>query len=1382
MCRVASGPRYPWVRWWLPVEAEPSLTSGFLDDPDGPLGRFLDHQAVRLADCDGVSCVVLFGDAGMGKSTELEDDLQRHRMAGRRSVLLDLGGSDSWGEARGRLLSRPEVVAWLAGADEQLALLVDSVDEVSTSMRKLTDQLLGLLDDDLPRDRLLLRVAGRSAAFPSRLRDGLSTRFYDCQELNLAPLTLRDVEQAAMVALDSRDVPGFMTALAERDIGVLASRPITLDMLMQLYGEGPLPTGRIELYERAIGNLVRETSQRRLDESAADIPAAERTDTAQVLAAVSVFCGRSGVAVHRYPEMPQGQLSLDEVTGRGDKPEVFTEVTRSALFTAAAGKVVRWTHRDFPEFLTAQRLARMEAGDAIALLADPNDPGKVVPQLTGTAVWAALLSRELFDRFVSSEPELLLTSSLADAEPGMRRRLLQALLAYMKDRPPGDWHRYYRWLDYTGLPGDIEPYLGLGMPAWLRREAAWILSETGHHELDARLVAIVELAALARHPADYDGEVGLATSVVACLRGSEDPGLQDRLRAIAADAGAPRTLRAAIFTDMWRIRPTGEVLGMLSAAGTGSGERDFAASIGLGLADAVLQHDGEVGAVADWLAANGVPALATDDAADEDDERPADEWLWVLEACMLIAAGSPGDLSDEQWKRLAVVYSALIPHIQDPFRWRRDEIGSLPAAGRHRAISEVLQAAPGRATAHFLIQASLIRPDDLAWVLRQHASAPAGSDLADAYRFAAQLTCDPTPENRDLAVSIACENEELARLVDELFSDQLIAAHAEALAAQRQKSDDAGERRTGFARERLVAAMETRDWPAAAAELRKPDHSRKRLQSAPLNTSPGWQLLASDQKTAVLDLAADHLARNGASAPGPALAGDFGDACALLASADPRRLDALDPAVLAPWLPVLLDMPRQYQASAVLIEKLGSSLPDHVDRAVIPAIEKDLTRGHTFGIDRIGTYTSPAVTDVLDRIARDTAATGYVVHGALRALLERDKARGAAAVLEVLRRRPDGKPRPDTVDGPGAKARLRWDQAAAAAAALARSPALSIRLDELLREMSASDEFASDVIAWTDHAGPGRRAWQALSADQKADLLVWAKRNLPQEPDLPPGQVVDVDPVHELPRRVLNLLTGDVSELSVVALYRAADELDDPWLRREAEKLAVAVREAGWAPLAPHEVREVLEHPHRRVITSEAQLAQVLLDGLDAVTRDIRQDTNHRAAYWHRQFDPKGTYIPADEPEFMTRLSWHLSTLISGVSLRSEVELNHGLADVAGSEADIEAIARDGEREICVVIEGKGIWHKEVRTAITTQLHDRYLTGAHSYTGIYVVAAYRGEQWLQKDSRRAKADRQDVPELRAYLTDTAKQLTVPPRAMHVRVIAIPLNAGPLIIS
>ena len=113
-------------------------------------------------------------------------------------------------------------------------------------------------------------------------------------------------------------------------------------------------------------------------------------------------------------------------------------------------------------------------------------------------------------------------------------------------------------------------------------------------------------------------------------------------------------------------------------------------------------------------------------------------------------------------------------------------------------------------------------------------------------------------------------------------------------------------------------------------------------------------MLTSGEQTAVLDLAADHLARNGASVHGPALANDFGDAYTLLASADPRRLDALDSGVLTAWLPGLLAVPRQHQASTVLIEKLSSSQPDHVDRAVISAIEKDLTRGHTLSSTRSG--------------------------------------------------------------------------------------------------------------------------------------------------------------------------------------------------------------------------------------------------------------------------------------------------------------------------------------------------------------------------------------------------------------------------------------------
>jgi len=352
---------YSWIRWWLPVGVEPSLTSGFLDDPDGPFAIYLDNQAVRLADCDETSCVVLFGDAGMGKSTELKEDLKRHRLAGTRSVLLDLGAIETWSDARDRFLSHPDVMSWLAAADEKLVILFDSVDEALTSMRKLADNLLRFLDD-LPGDRLLLRVASRSAAFPSRLRDGLSARFEGSyRELDLTPLTWGDMARAAAVALAAGDASGFMTAVAERDIGVLASRPITLGMLLRLYGEGPLPTSRIELYERAVGQLVRETNQRRLDESVGDIPIVQLIEAARILAAITVLGGRSSIAVHRYPNTAEGQLSLDEVTEPGDEAEVFAAVAESALFAATSGNMVRWTHRDFPEFLTAQRLAMMDA-------------------------------------------------------------------------------------------------------------------------------------------------------------------------------------------------------------------------------------------------------------------------------------------------------------------------------------------------------------------------------------------------------------------------------------------------------------------------------------------------------------------------------------------------------------------------------------------------------------------------------------------------------------------------------------------------------------------------------------------------------------------------------------------------------------------------------------------------------------------------------------------------------------------------------------------------------------------------------------------------------------------------------------------------------------
>ena len=425
----------------------------------------------------------------------------------------------------------------------------------------------------------------------------------------------------------------------------------------------------------------------------------------------------------------------------------------------------------------------------------------------------------------------------------------------------------------------------------------------------------------------------------------------DRLTAVALDTGAPRTIRTDIIGDLWRIRPTSDVLDTLIAAGVDGGHPDFVDPVGQSLADAVLERDVELGPLVDWLA-NGLPLPAPEaydvssgnDVHDGAATRPTDDWVWVVEACVLAATGNPGDLGDGPWKKLAALYSSLLLRIGDPFRWRRDDLDQAPGESRRSAVAVILQARPDRYTAHFVSRAKLLQRGDLGWVLRQYADAPAGSELAQAYRFMAQIIGEPTPENGELARSVVKGREPLTHLVDELFSDQKIAEHAKTLATERQRraDDDARTRKTGFTRERLLAATAARNWADTATELRRPRDGKKWPQGAPLTASPRWQTLGQATQAAVLDAAASYLTALTATPSESVRPSDVGDAYTLLATTDPRRLDAADGFVLAAWLPALMDAPFQYRASALLAENSGSSFQAQVDQAIVPAIEKDL--------------------------------------------------------------------------------------------------------------------------------------------------------------------------------------------------------------------------------------------------------------------------------------------------------------------------------------------------------------------------------------------------------------------------------------------------------
>ena len=99
MPTFVTGTRIEWTRWWLPRDCEAPLEHGMLQDPGGQYGQWLNPDAARLADYASLRCLTLLGDAGSGKSDELDIEVARLE-AGVVVIALDLGGFGDWPSLR----------------------------------------------------------------------------------------------------------------------------------------------------------------------------------------------------------------------------------------------------------------------------------------------------------------------------------------------------------------------------------------------------------------------------------------------------------------------------------------------------------------------------------------------------------------------------------------------------------------------------------------------------------------------------------------------------------------------------------------------------------------------------------------------------------------------------------------------------------------------------------------------------------------------------------------------------------------------------------------------------------------------------------------------------------------------------------------------------------------------------------------------------------------------------------------------------------------------------------------------------------------------------------------------------------------------------------
>lgn len=485
---------YQWQRRWITLTTDHLKQKPYTPDNSGyvagttwgpglvakPIGVTLEELGQDLF------CVVLLGEPGIGKSHEynkLRESLKdRHD-----HVFLDLGSFTTEDVLRREIEESPKVVQWQK-SDTILTLWLDSLDEGLLHLSRLQDGILRVLRR-LDLKRLRLRITCRNAVWPTAFTEALQNLWgipanqfsQHFAILLLSPLTQHQVRQAA--EQEGFDTEQFLEAIASVNAQPLASSPVTLQLLINLYRDNQ-PTfgiseslGRTGLYERGCLFLCEVPDRKRDEQFKRD--SRTRLLLAGYLAFLAVLTNKR--LIHMEPVL--GSIGLNELDpytiGTGQTVEwegIQAPITEQAirdllkntgLFTDVANKQMAWTHQSYAEFLAAWylNLTKLPPVSLKSLFRSTADPsGGVIPALQETAAWLAELQPVFWDEILELDPLSLIQSDLRHLSDNQRAAVVARLiirlssLAYPPYRDSSE-RSFMQYLRHPELANQLLPLL-----------------------------------------------------------------------------------------------------------------------------------------------------------------------------------------------------------------------------------------------------------------------------------------------------------------------------------------------------------------------------------------------------------------------------------------------------------------------------------------------------------------------------------------------------------------------------------------------------------------------------------------------------------------------------------------------------------------------------------------------------------------------------------------------------------------------------------------------------------------------------------------------------------------------------------------------------------
>ncbi len=1359
-------------------------------------------NAQQLSKLVDERCLVLLGEPGLGKSHAIDDAVAEHRQSGNAVHPVNLGAYEDGESLIGAIVDDAAWRRWRE-SDGELFLFLDGLDEALLHVKAIHKRLiveLKKLEGDLAR--LRLRISCRSAEWLSDFESQLAQVFAtpDCpRRLALAPLRSADIAEAARA--EGIDADRFISEIDDRDLGRLAVYPLTLRMMIDIAAsdEGTLPGTQAELFDRAILRLAEEHDAGRRRELAPQaLHVGRRVAVAERIAAAMVLAGKSAIESD-LTTTSRADLTIRELEGFSEQDseaaggasftvgaEQVQEVLATALFVHLGGDRLTFFHRSLAEYLAARYMIHnhMDAEQIMSLLASADDPdGRLIPQLREVAAWTATLDNDVLAKVMKWEPELLLRADSPSFTDEVRSQLIASLLTEEISMRVARYDRRMRTafagVVHPGLPDQIREALEPDRAIPVRQMALSLARAVAMPELQADLLSLaldVTESAHLRADAvwalkDYADDSTRSALVPLAIEHIEDD-VEDAIKGQALAATFPAALGVA------------DALKALTPAR----DENLHGAYKLFLSQTLPQA----------LRAEDLPE-ALEWALTAPRDHGAIDPLSSLADDILVAAWP--HLDDERVRSgvIAVIKPRLVEDHQllGPLHDQGDKRTFHDEQGRRLLICDLMTAATAQGVEPYALVCSepaLARLEDYPWVIGNLREVIGGTAEVAWATLAASLfqpeTCD-IEEMFELAEQSSAFGERTVHwraAVDVNSAEAQMWGRRAKRAREQAPPKDAPDMERVI-RERLEAmeAGEMDAWWKLNLALMYDENGRGNTSSeveADLTQLDGWTRSDEATRARIIEAARHYL---DCSPPDPA--DWFGSstvnrpsfagyrALYLLAKHRPAQLEALDADVWTRWMPIIVGFPRfsgadEERFNDVVVGLAADRAPEAFTEWTLRMVDAQnaTEEGGLFMLWRLRQVTAPQLVEALGRKLSDPAlkpaARGDLAEYGMRA--------DPHAFLPFIMARLT----PELIEADCDAAVL------VAAAALGNAGASWPLIEEHFRSDPAFGRAVFEKVS------NGERANLATELDDPAlhALVDWAFENFPpaEDPALPAGGgfVTPRMQSGETRDRLVAVLAQRGTDDAVTAIDALASKFPSYGMQR-LKAGAREARLARWTAPEPRHVILLAQSNDARIVLSDGHLQQALIASLRRIEKRLRKSSPPAS---RELWNTSGKPTPKQEEELSTWLKGRLEDDlgVGGRIIGRELQVRPSASGIGrGESVDLQVFALigteiEGAATASVTIEVKGCWHAKVKTAMKSQLVDRYLTGTRTTHGIYLVFWFAADDWDAADGRSRRCAR-DPQKLHDTLSEQARSLTAETHAtvrLFVMDGSLPPATGP----